>query len=473
MDEPTTSTVTPATANAGRPGGRTEVIAGTPSAGLDPSGEQVVALTAAPRGRLIALVGRFRDQLVNLTAFTLLQAASYLIPVVTIPYFARILGIAGLGLLAVSGAVALAAGVAMDYAVQLSGTRFAASHADDPAAINRYLDVTTFLKLTLLCPIMLGLVGATLVSDQVAAHFWVFFWSLVSAATICLFPQWLFQGLLAMPVAARILVSCRVGSAVGGMLLVRGEADTYAVPMTQAIGGMVALLAAVIALRRRYSIVPGRASVAEARALLRDNWTLFSATAWGAAYSHGGIIIMSALLSTTSIGFYSIAQKISQAFVSMFNVAAQTAFPSFVRSHRRNAGEFPRQILLYMTVVIAGSAAALAIMFLARHPIYGFFAGERNQLGVTIFVLWMIASLFTITSVSLNPVMVVLRLDGAMASFYRLTGVTFLVLAPLACHYFGVVGMASAMLLTEGLMATFFAISVLRAARATRTALPH
>jgi PST family polysaccharide transporter len=410
--------------------------------------------------RAVSILNRFRIHLANLTAFTLLQAASYLIPVVTIPYFARVLGIFGMGLLAITGAIGLAAGVLMDYAVQLSGTRFAASHVDDPSAIKSYLDATLAVKLAILLPIALAMAVSSFVFDQVAAHFWVFCWALASAATVCLFPQWLFQGLLAMPLAARILVVCRVGAAAMALALVRTPDDVFIVPMTQAIGGSVALSAAVFTLRRRVGITPGLPAWRRIGDLLRQNWKLFSATAWGATYTHGGVIIMSTMLPTSSIGYYSIAQKISQAFVSMFNVAAQTFFPSFVRMHKRAAGSFGLQVRVYMLVIVAAAAAALAIMFALRYPLYGFFAGTHSEMGVTIFSIWLVVSLFTIVSVSLNPIMVVLRLDAQMASVYRGVGLIFLIAAPVACAYFGVLGMATATLVTEAVITLFFALGV-------------
>lgn len=422
----------------------------------------------APAGtfpRLMLLVGRFRNHIANLTAFTILQAASYLIPVVTIPYFARTLGIPGMGQLAIAGAVALAAGVVMDFAIQLSGTRFAAAHADDPGALADYLKASVAVKLALMIPMFFALAIGSLFVPALMQHFWVFFWSLTSAATICLFPQWLFQGLLVMPLAARILVTCRVGAAVAAMAMVRTPDDLFIVPMTQAIGGMGALIATVLLLKRRFGITPGRPAKGAAWALARENRTLFSATAWGAAYTHGGVIIMSMLLPAVSIGYYSIAQKISQAFVSMFNVAAQTGFPTFVRTHARAGSLFARQVRIYMGVVLAVSASALLIMLLLREPIYQFFAGERSALGAQVFVLWLVASLFTIASVSLNPVMVVLRLDASMAKVYRWTGLTFLVAAPIACAWFGILGMAGATLFTEGFMAFFCATSVMIALR--------
>jgi O-antigen/teichoic acid export membrane protein len=111
------------------------------------------------------------------------------------------------------------------------------------------------------------------------------------------------------------------------------------------------------------------------------------------------------------------------------------------------------------------SASAFLIMLLLREPIYQFFAGERSALGARVFVLWLVASLFTIASVSLNPVMVVLRLDASMAKVYRWTGLTFLVAAPIACAWFGILGMAGATLFTEGFMAFFCATSVMIALR--------
>lgn len=418
-----------------------------------------------PLARVGVLFGRFRHHLVNLTAFTVLQAASYLIPVVTIPYFARALGIAGMGLLAIAGAVALAAGVLMDYAIQLSGPRFAASHADDPPAIGQYLNATSVVKLLIVLPILLGLCLSALVFEQVAGHFWIFFWSLLSAVMMCLFPQWLFQGMLVMPLAARILVTSRVAAAAAAMLLVRTPDDVFIVPATQALAGGVALLAAARMLRRRFGITITRSSPERVRALLRENWTLFSATAWGAAYAHGGVIIMSSMLSAVSIGFYSIAQKISQAFVSMFNVAAQTGLPTLVRSHTHAPERFGGQIRLYMALIAGAAAVALLGMFGLREHIYRFFAGQHSDVGVTVFSLWLAASFFTILSVSLNPVMIVLRLDASMAKVYRIAGLTFLVLAPIACMYFGVLGMAAAMLITEGSMALFCTVSVVSGLR--------
>lgn len=413
-------------------------------------------------GRAAALLAQLRSHLPSLTAFTFLQLASFVIPVVTVPFFARALGIAGMGVLAIASAVGLVAGVLMDYAIQLSGTRFASTHADDLPAINRYLNATLAVKLAILLPILAALALSSLVLSQVSAHPWVFFWALASAALMCLFPQWLFQGLLAMPAAGRILVTCRVGAAAAALLLVRGPQDLVIVPLTQAIGGLAALAAAALVLRRRFGIVPGRPAPGDCRRLLADNRSLFSATAWGASYTHGAVIIMSTMLTTTAIGFYSIAQRIAQAVVAMFNVLAQTGFPLFVRRHGRAERSFGRPVALYMAAIMGMAMVGLLVVFAVREPVYLFFAGRIEDGAITIFTLWLVAALFTIASVALSPLLVVLRLDARMARVYRSVGVAFLIAAPLACARFGALGMMVTVLLAEVAMALFFATFVRR-----------
>jgi PST family polysaccharide transporter len=406
---------------------------------------------------------RFKLQLTNFSAYTALQAASYLIPVVTIPYFARTLTITGIGEVAIAAAVALAGAVLMDYGVLLSGTRFAANHTNDPEALNEYLVKTSVLKLMLLLALGAAFVAAVALVDFVQAHFWVFFWSIISAAAMCLFPQWLFQGLLIVPVAARILVTTRVLAAVSALVLVRTPADTFVVPMTQACGGIIALLASTIFLRRRYGLKVLMVAPRRVLDLARENFPLFSATAWGAIHTHGSIIIMGALLPPRSVGFYSIAERISQAFVSIFNIAAQTGFPSLVRGHARQDPAFAQQVRSYLIIVSVISAICLGTIFAVRAPLYYFFSGERSEVGLTIFSIWLFSSFFTVLCVSTSPILVAMHLDLSLAKVYRITGLGFIIIAPLAAYYLGGIGMALAALFPQCFMAIYCLIAVDRA----------
>lgn len=408
-----------------------------------------------------------RLHIFNFSAFTAIQAASYLIPLITIPYFARVLTISGMGQLAIANAVGLAGGVVMDYGVLQSGTRFSAKHADDRLMINRYLVTSSVLKCIFFLGLLAALILVAFIIPQVRDHFWVYWWAMLSAATACLFPLWLFQGLLMVPKAAKILVATRFIAAGGALFLIRSPSDTYVVPMAQAVAGSTALAFAVALLSRSLSFRAVRTTTAEIQNLLRDNWKLFSATAWGILHTYGSIVIIGAMLPAQSVGFYSIAEKISQAFVSFFNIAAQTAFPTIVRRFSSQSKDLSKTIRIYLAVVTSTSAFILIGMFLARQQIYSFFAGQHSPAGLSIFSIWLFASFFTVICVSLTPVMVAMHRDISLARIYRFTGITFLIGAPALVHFFGVVGMAMAALYPQCFMGLYLLVTVERGLRSS------
>ncbi len=414
---------------------------------------------------LATFIRPFRLYLSNFSAFSAIQAVSYLIPIITVPYFARVLTIAGLGQIAVANAVAMAGGVIIDYGILQSGARYAASHGSEPEALNRYLIATSALKTLLFTGIAAVFCLAALVVPQVREHFVVYLWSIASAGTAALFPLWLFQGLLIVPKAARILVTTRFLAAGSAFALIRSPADTYVVPMTQAIAALIALIAAGMLFRRSLPLRSNGTAKADIKILLRDNWKLFSATAWGIVHAYGTIIIIGVMLPAQSVGFYSIAERISQAFVSLFNIAAQTLFPTLVRRFARGDEGFARMVKMYLLSVAGISALMLGVIFFMRETVYSFFAGQHNAAGITIFTIWLFASFFTVICVSLSPVMVAMHRDRSLASIYRFTGLTFLVLAPVLVRAYGVVGMAFAALFPQLFMGLYFVVTVNRALR--------
>lgn len=416
--------------------------------------------------RFATLIQPFRLHLSNFSAFSAIQAVSYLIPIITVPYFVRVLTIGGMGQIALANAVAMAGGVMIDYGVAQSGARYAANHGSDSEALNRYLIATSALKAILFAGVVVIFALAALVVPQVREHFFVYLWSIISAGTAALFPLWLFQGLLIVPKAARILVITRFLAAGSAMALIRSPADTYVVPMTQAVAALISLIAAGMLLRPSLSLRWRGSARADVKSLLRSNWKLFSATAWGIVHAYGAIIIIGVMLPAQSVGFYSIAERISQAFVSLFNVAAQTLFPTLVRQFARRDEGFARMVKAYLLSVAGISALMLGSIFLVRGPVYSFFAGQHNADGIKVFTIWLFASFFTVICVSLSPVMVAMHRDKSLANIYRFIGLTFLVLAPMLVHAYGVVGMAFAALFPQLFMGLYFVATVNRALRA-------
>jgi PST family polysaccharide transporter len=412
------------------------------------------------RNYAFGIMKRFRLHAENFSAFTAIQVASYLIPILTIPYFSRVLTIDGMGQIAIASAIGLSAGVLMDYGVLQSGARYAAKNSSNLAALNNYLVVSTALKLSIFAALMIVFFIVFLLFSEVKNDFWVYFWSMISAATTSLFPIWLYQGLLIVPKAARILVTTRFFAAGLSVILIRSPDDTYVVPMAQSLVGLIALLASGT---HFHQILPMKSSstvLNDMRKMIFDNWKLFSATKWGLIHVYGSTIIVAIMLPIQSVGLYSIAEKLSQAFVSIFNIGAQTTFPGFVKRFSNEMDGFEKSIRLYIIIISLISFLTLALVFSIRYEIYLFFAGKSSSEGVNIFSIWLFSSFFTVISVSLTPVMVAMHQDSSLAKIYRFTGLTFLVIAPIMVHLYGAIGMAIAALYPQSFMAVYLLVAV-------------
>lgn len=94
---------------------------------------------ASPRGAVVARLRRLLDRglLRNIAALSGVQLARYVLPLVTILYLARILGLEGWGNLAYIEAFALLLGSLAELSFNISATREVARHQDDPGVRSR------------------------------------------------------------------------------------------------------------------------------------------------------------------------------------------------------------------------------------------------------------------------------------------------------------------------------------------------
>lgn len=199
------------------------------------------------------VLGAGRRFVGNLVALYAVHAATFVLPLLTTPFLARVLGPAALGLLVFAQAFAGLLGMLVQYGFDFSANREVARARDDSSRLAEVMSGVMSAKLLLALPAILLALGASVLIPTLRDHpalLWAsVFWTLAQASNL----MWYFVGIERAGVASSLDVGAKVLATAGIFALVRGPADLWWVPV---LNGGAALTSSVLALRIAHRDVP-------------------------------------------------------------------------------------------------------------------------------------------------------------------------------------------------------------------------
>lgn len=387
----------------------------------------------------------------NLAALYGVQAASYLLPLVTVPYLARVLGPAPLGVVAMAQALALYVTLIVEFGFHLSATREVARGRDDPRRLADLLAWVPGARVVVsLALLPVPLLVARFVGPLADAP------GLVWAAYLAgvaqgLAPAWFFQGMERMRQIALMDAGARLCATVGIFLLVRTPRDASLVLWLQAAGGALATAwGFVVAAGEVRMRVP---SPADAWAGLRLGWSMFVYRTAVSLYTAGNAFILGLLVPPSLVGYYAGAEKIVRALQGLLSPLSQTLYPRVSFLARRSRDDAARLALAALAAMSAlGSALGLAA-FGGAPVLVAVLLGDRFAPAVP--VLRLLAAILPLVAAS-NVLgiqwMLPLGLDRPFTRIIVAAGAVNVGLAVVLAPRGGALGMAAAVVASEVLV---------------------
>lgn len=318
----------------------------------------------------------------NFAALSVMQAASYLLPLLLIPYLTRTLGIDRYGLVALGQSFGNAFLVLIEFGFGLWAASEIAMHRSDP---NRVADVASAVIASRLLLVGAGMVlaaGSILAVGRFRHDWTVFALSFCAVAANALTVDWLFQGLERMHLTATITIGARLLAAAAIVATVRGPSDYLYVPVLQGAGVFVGGIWALVVARRRCAVqlhVPGAAAIAAAFA---GSHALFASRALSSFYVIGNTLVLGLVAPDAVVGYYSIAERLTSAIGSLATPFNQAVYPSLARrfaTARATYDQVKQRILVGLLVATGAVAIAVAI---GASPILTLASGHGTPQGV-------------------------------------------------------------------------------------------
>lgn len=378
--------------------------------------------------------------------------ANYLLPLVTVPYLARVLGPAGWGRLAMALALGIYITHMVEYGFHLSATREVARSRGDRA---RLADLAAgvlgarALLAVLILPIPLMLAARLPVLGEHPGLLWgAYLWGVAQGSSF----GWYLVGMERMRQAALLDTGTRALATAGIFILVRAPEDAALVLLLQAAAGFLAFCGGWFMIRREAPIRwPAWQATQDA---LRMGWSMFVFRASAGLYTAGNAFILGLFAPPQVVGYYAGAEKIGRAIIGLLGPAGQALYPRVSRLADHARTEALRMVRLGLAAMGLGGVLLGVAAFLGAPVLVRLLLGPGFEPAVAVLrVLALVPPLAAASNVLGIQWMLPLGLDRPFTRIVIGAGLLNLALAIWLAPSFGGRGMAWAVVAAEAFAA--------------------
>ncbi len=287
------------------------------------------------------------------------HAIGLLVPLLTVPWLARMLGPEGWAPVLVAQALAAWAILVLEFGFDLAGTRDVAQ-AESAGAMARTAAAVQRARLLLTPVVSLGVVVAALLlghEHRLVAG------TVVFVVARGLSPYWFFQGKQRIRAAAFIDTLGKLLPALAMFVLVREAGDAWRVLALQATGAALATAALSIRMHRQHTLPP--VSTREALEALRGAVPMFAARAASGLYLQANTLILSLAAPAVAVATYGGAERIARAAINLLTPLTQALFPRISQLAKADPAQALTEIrrtLLVLTGLAVGGAVLIALL---------------------------------------------------------------------------------------------------------------
>jgi PST family polysaccharide transporter len=386
----------------------------------------------------------------NIAALYGVRAVDQLLPIVVIPFLARVLGADGWGLVAAAQALAIYGIVTVEYGFELAGTRAVARDRHDPARLAELISGIFATQLLLACAVALGAVAVRWTVPEFQ-HNPALIWAALAFAVLQGFhPLWFFVGQERIPVIALIGVTAKVIATLVIFGFVRAPEDGWIVLAAYGGAAGLATLAGYTLVLRQ--VRPGRLNLALIGRTLKLGFSMFLMRVAVLTHTGGNSFLLLLLGAPVQVAFFAAGEKLCRPVATLLHPINVALLPrlSHLADHSPDQGRtLARLAILVMAAV--GLSFGLLIGVLAPWLVDLLFGLPQYREAVTVLrVIALIIPMIVLNAALVSQWMVPQKLDRALLVVIVSGSLINLTLALLFAPRYGALGMACVTVAVEG-----------------------
>lgn len=300
----------------------------------------------------------------NIATLYGVQLCTYILPLITVPYLTRKLGVAGWGAAAFYQALAQYFALMIEYGFNLSASREIAKNHDDRSKLGEIFAGVLGAKTTLagtafVCFVVLMLIPR-FSGDYVLALGAVAFAIGQGMST-----SWYFLGLERVWVVSVLDLFSRVVSTAVIFLTVRGRGDASMVLWAPAATLLCSAVASHILAWRELPFV--RPTWRLTAAALRDGFGIFCQRGSSSLYMAVNAFLLGLFCTKTTVGYYAGPERLIRAFIQLASPIQQAVYPRVNRLLSKNQDEASR-LSRHVSIAMTAAMGIMSLVLFALAP---------------------------------------------------------------------------------------------------------
>lgn len=391
----------------------------------------------------------------NIVSLSFMQAANYLIPLIAIPYLARVLGDDRFGLVMFAQAFIQYFIILVDFGFELSATREISVNRNDKQKLTEIFSSVIYIKLVLLLLSFIVMSAVVFSFSQFSKEWLLYYLSFGMVVGQILFPVWYFQGIERMKYVMYFNVLAKVVFTVAIFFTIFGPDDYKLYAIINSAGfifsGIIAFMVALS--MNKFSFTLPR--LQPIKDILRKTKDVFISNVGISFYMTSTSFILGVVTGRNDlVGYYTIAEKTVRGIRYLVSPVTQALFPYL---SKRFSGESKKDSILVLKKLAIYLTPFLVLCILGilifTGTIVRILTGSENPLTIIdMRVISVIILVGTFNNVLGVLGMVNLGMEKQFRNTVIISGIFNLVFCILASHFLLDLGASISIVATETLL---------------------
>jgi len=329
----------------------------------------------------------------NFTSLMSLRLLNMLLPLITMPYLVRVLGVEKFGLINFALSIIMFFNLFVSFGFDLSVTREISVNRNDKKKVAEIFSSVFLVKLIFVIISFIILSILIVINETIGANAKLYFITFGVVVGNALLPLWFFQGIEKMKHITYINVFSRLFFTVMIFILIKKQTDYIYVPLLNSIGTIVGGLYAVFFIRSAFGIKLIMPKVKSVISQMKNSAHFFLSRLAndGARYFTSALIGFK--FGDLYVGYYTMVDKLFTVFMSAGGIVSQTIYPYM--SRERNLRLFKRIFI----IIVGLTLIVIFPIIVFRNEILQIVFDNSDPIVSNIFIIMFSGGVFGIASI--------------------------------------------------------------------------